>query len=117
VALPRRLAEKVCDLEGVGFDQTCAALTAAQIHRLVERLKNSTFTVTATRGFKEAMVTAGGIPLTEVNPNTYESKIVPNLFLTGEVLDLTGPSGGYNLQLAFSTGHLAGTVIAAKQSP
>ena len=58
------------------------------------------------------MVTAGGIPLTEVNPNTYESKIVPGLFLTGEVLDLTGPSGGYNLQLAFSTGHLAGTTIA-----
>jgi predicted flavoprotein YhiN len=113
-AIPRRLAEKVCDLESIGYDQACASLTAAQIHRLVERLKNCTFTVTATRGFKEAMVTAGGIPLTEVNPNTYESKIVPNLFVTGEVLDLTGPSGGYNLQLAFSTGHLAGTTIAAR---
>jgi predicted Rossmann fold flavoprotein len=113
-AIPRRLAEKICALETIGHEQACASLTASQIHRLVERLKNCTFTVTATRGFKEAMVTAGGIPLSEVNPNTYESKLVPNLFISGEVLDLTGPSGGYNLQLALSTGHLAGTVIAAR---
>jgi predicted flavoprotein YhiN len=115
--LPRRLAEKFCELEAIGFEQACSALTAAQIHRLVERLKNSAFMVTGTRGFKEAMVTAGGIPLSEVNPNTYESKIVRNLFVTGEVLDLTGPSGGYNLQLAFSTGHLAGTTIASRFEP
>jgi hypothetical protein len=57
------------------------------------------------------MVTAGGIALKEVEPRTMESKLVPGLFLTGEVLDLTGPSGGYNLQLAFSTGHLAGRTI------
>jgi predicted flavoprotein YhiN len=59
------------------------------------------------------MVTAGGVALTEVNPNTLESKLVPGLYLVGEVLDLTGPSGGYNLQLAFSTGHLAGESAAA----
>ncbi len=71
------------------------------------------FTITATRGFKEAMVTAGGVALSEVDPKTMQSKIVPGLYLAGEVLDLTGPSGGYNLQLAFSTGHLAGTSAAA----
>jgi predicted flavoprotein YhiN len=60
------------------------------------------------------MVTAGGIALSEVDPKTLESKITPNLFVTGEVLDLTGPSGGYNLQLAFSTGHLAGVEAARK---
>jgi predicted Rossmann fold flavoprotein len=112
--LPTRLAEKFCELELIPPEQPCATLTAAQIHRLTERLKNSRFTVHATRGFKEAMVTAGGIKLSEVDPRTLESKIVKNLFLTGEVLDLTGPSGGYNLQLAFSTGHLAGTTIGQR---
>ena len=82
-----------------------------------ERLKNCRFTIHGTRGFKEAMVTAGGVKLSEVNPNTLESKLLPNLFLAGEVLDLTGPSGGYNLQLAFSTGHLAGTAIAQRLLP
>ncbi len=114
LSLPARLAIKVCELEDISPDQVCAALTSAQIHRLVQRIKQSPFTITATRGFKEAMVTAGGVKLSEVNPNTMESKLVPNLYFTGEVLDLTGPSGGYNLQLAFSTGHLAARAIAQK---
>jgi predicted flavoprotein YhiN len=114
LTLPTRLAEKFLEIEQIPADQLAATLTSAQMHRLVERVKNSTFAIHATRGFKEAMVTAGGIKLSEVNPNTLESKILPNLFLTGEVLDLTGPSGGYNLQLAFSTGHLAGITIAQR---
>jgi predicted flavoprotein YhiN len=60
------------------------------------------------------MVTAGGVKLSEVDPRTMESKVVPGLYLTGEVMDLTGPSGGYNLQLAFSTGHLAGVRVAER---
>ncbi len=114
LGLPTRLAEKFCELEGISAEQACATLNAGQMHRLVERIKNSRFTVTGTRGFKEAMVTAGGVKLSEVDPRTMESKVVRNLFLTGEVLDLTGPSGGYNLQLAFSTGHLAGSVIGRR---
>ncbi len=113
-SLPTRLAEKFLELEEIPREQVCATLTSAQMHRLVERIKQSRFTVTGTRGFKEAMVTAGGVKLSEVDPKTMESKVCPNLFLTGEVLDLTGPSGGYNLQLAFSTGHLAGAVIAER---
>ncbi len=116
-SIPSRLAEKILELEQIPTDQPCSTLTSSQIHRLVERIKNCPFTIFATRGFKEAMVTAGGIKLTEVNPRTYESKICKNLFLTGEVLDLTGPSGGYNLQLAFSTGHLAGTIIGRALAP
>ncbi len=110
--LPQRLAEKFCELEEISTEQICADLNAGQIHRLIERLKVSRFTIFATRGFKEAMVTAGGVTLSEVDPHTYESKRVPGLYITGEVLDLTGPSGGYNLQLAFSTGHLAGVKAA-----
>jgi predicted flavoprotein YhiN len=117
LSLPTRLAEKFLELEDIAHDQPAATLTSAHIHRLVERIKNATFSIHNTRGFKEAMVTAGGIKLAEVNPNSLESKLVPSLFLTGEVLDLTGPSGGYNLQLAFSTAHLAGTVIADRLAP
>jgi predicted Rossmann fold flavoprotein len=112
LALPSRLVEQFLAMETVPFDQPCATLTSGHIHRLVQRIKRCEFTITGTRGFKEAMVTAGGIKLSEVDPRSGESKIVPNLFLAGEVLDLTGPSGGYNLQLAFSTGHLAGVSIA-----
>ncbi len=114
VMLPARLAEKILELEQIPLEQTCATLNARQIHRLVGRIKQCPFAITATRGFKEAMVTAGGVKLSEVNPRTMESRIVPNLFLSGEVLNLTGPSGGYNLQLAFSTGHLAGSVIGER---
>jgi predicted Rossmann fold flavoprotein len=114
LTLPARLAVKLCELEQISPDQPCATLTSAQIHRLVERLKRCPFTITATRGFGEAMVTAGGVSLREVDPHTLESKHVPGLFVAGELLDLTGPSGGYNLQLAFSTGHLAGATIARR---
>ncbi len=112
--IPTRLAEKFLELLHIPPNLPAAHLTAPHIHHLVERLKASRFSIHDTRGFKEAMVTAGGIALTQVNPHTYESKIVPHFFITGEVLDLTGPSGGYNLQLAFSTGHLAGTTIASR---
>ncbi len=113
-SLPGRVAEKFLELEGISREQACATLTSGQMHRLVERIKNCRFTVTGTRGFKEAMVTAGGVKLSEVDPRTMESRIVPELYLTGEVLDLTGPSGGYNLQLAFSTGRLAGVSVAER---
>jgi len=114
LSLPVRLAPALCILESISPEEPCAHLTTAQIHRLALRIKRCTFSITGTRGFKEAMVTAGGVSLAEVNPDTMESKIVPRLFLTGEVLDLTGPSGGYNLQLAFSTGSLAGTEVARR---
>jgi predicted Rossmann fold flavoprotein len=119
LSLPARLAVKVCELENISPDQICAELSSNQIHHLVERIKKCPFTITDTRGFKEAMVTAGGVKLSEVNPNTMESRLIPGFFLTGEVLDLTGPSGGYNLQLAFSTGRLAGisSAIQLKSPP
>ncbi len=64
--------------------------------------------VSSYRSFKEAIVTAGGVNLNEVNPRTMESKTISGLYLAGEVLDLNGNTGGYNLQAAFSTGWLAG---------
>ena len=64
--------------------------------------------LSGTRGFAKAEVTAGGVSLSEVDSRTMQSKIVPGLFLAGEVLDLDGPIGGYNFQAAWSTGYLAG---------
>ena len=110
--IPHRLADMFCRLAEIDSQQVCANLTGRQMQELVEHLKATAFTIYATRGFKEAMVTAGGVRLDEINPNTMQSRINPRLFLAGEVLDLTGPSGGYNLQLAFSTGYLAGVSIA-----
>lgn len=113
-SLPSRLVAKFLQLTGTPETTVCSSVTKAQMHQLIERIKNTGVEVYATRGFKEAMVTAGGVKLDEVNPNTMESRVCPDLFLAGEVLDLTGPSGGYNLQLAFSTGYLAGECIAGK---
>ena len=69
-------------------------------------------TVTGTRSFREAIVTQGGVQVKEVNPSTMESKIIPGLYLAGEMLDIDAVTGGYNITLAWSTGHLAGNNAA-----
>ena len=75
---------------------------------LIRLIKNLPLTVTGARGFQEAIITRGGISVKDVNPSTMESKKVEGLFFAGEVLDLDAFTGGYNLQIAWSTGHLAG---------
>ena len=75
---------------------------------LLELLKAFPFTITKLRGFKEAIITQGGIDVSEINPSTMESKKVKGLYFAGEVIDIDALTGGFNLQLAFSTGHLAG---------
>ena len=79
--------------------------------RLGRWMKGVTFTLTGTHDWNEAIVTQGGVALNEVNPKTMESKLVPGLYLVGELLDLDADTGGYNLQLAFSTGHAAGMAV------
>ena len=75
-------------------------------------IKNVPMTVTGTRNFNEAIITRGGVSVKEVNPSTMESKLVKGLFFAGEVLDLDAETGGFNLQIAWSTGHLAGECAA-----
>ena len=97
-----------------GAAETKAAnLTAAQAARLVEHLTELPLHVTATEGFGKAMVTRGGVALQEIHPETLESRRVPGLYFAGEIVDLDGPCGGYNLQWAFSSGRLAGRSAAA----
>lgn len=79
--------------------------------KIVTLLKDLTFTLTGTHGWDKAIVTQGGVALKEVNPKTFESRMVPGLFLAGELLDLDADTGGYNLQIAFSTGHAVGMAL------
>jgi len=83
-------------------------INGAERKRLLQFLKDCTFTLTGTGDYNTAVVTQGGVSLAEVNPKTMESKLVPGLYFAGEVLDLDADTGGYNLQLAFTTGHAAG---------
>ena len=84
------------------------------IERLIEKLKNTRFPVKGVRGFEYCQISAGGVPVSEVDPQTLESRRVKRLFLTGETLDVVGPCGGYNLQYAFSSGALAGRAAAGE---
>ena len=86
-------------------------INGAERKRLAKFLKNVEFTLTGTRDFDEAIVTQGGVSLKEVNPSTLESKLVGGLHFAGEVLDLDADTGGYNLQIAFSTGYAAGMSV------
>lgn len=82
-----------------------SAMTEANALELIDKIKNLRFTVASHRGFREAVITVGGVSLEEVNPRTMESLKIKNLYLGGELLDLDADTGGYNLQLAFTTAH------------
>ena len=86
-------------------------LTGEERRRLRDWLKSVQFTLTGTHDWNEAVVTQGGVSLAEVNPKTMESRLVKGLYLVGELLDLDADTGGYNLQIAFSTGHAAGEAV------
>lgn len=79
--------------------------------RLIGTIKNLEFTLTGLRGFNEAIITQGGVSVRNVDPSTMESKKVSGLYFAGEVLDLDAVTGGFNLQIAWSTGHLAGMSV------
>ncbi len=106
--LPRRLAEVLLREAGVNPQAKAGELSKAHRAAIVEAIKRLRIPITGTRGFAKAEVTAGGVLLDEVDSRTMQSKLVPGLFLAGEILDLDGPIGGYNFQAAFSTGWLAG---------
>jgi len=105
--MPAALARVVLDLADVSSDTKVARLSREQNRRLIMLIKNLPLTISGTEGFSKAMVTRGGIALDEVYPKTLESKLVCGLFFAGEILDVDGPCGGFNLQWAFSSGRLA----------
>lgn len=110
--IPRALADTLLELAGIAPGHTFARLSAAQETALRQQLTALPLTVRATGGFAESMVTAGGVSLKQVRSDTLESRLHPGLYFAGEILDLDGPTGGWNLQWAFCSGVLAGTCAA-----
>jgi hypothetical protein len=115
LGIPDRLARILPELAGISSDSTGAHLTAASRNRLIGILTECPLEVSAVGDLSVAMVTQGGISLSEVNPKTMESKLVPGLYFAGEVLDIDGDTGGFNLQAAFSTGFLAAHGIRSRR--
>jgi predicted Rossmann fold flavoprotein len=110
-AIPRRLAETLLARAEIAPERRAAELGRGERQCLVEAIKSLAIPLEGARGFEKAEVTAGGVSLDEVDSSTMQSKLVPNLYWAGEVLDLDGPIGGYNFQAAFSTGWLAGISV------
>ena len=111
--LPQSLIPIIIKLSGIEPTRETNSVRKEERERLVDLLQHLTLTVSGVRPITEAIVTAGGVSVKEVNPKTMASKVVDGLFLAGEVLDVDGYTGGYNLQAAFSTGHCAGVAAAA----
>ena len=110
--LPKSLADAVSAAAGIDPAMRPAAVPRTRRRALAEHLAALPLTVIGTEGWDHAMVTRGGVSLKEVDPRTLESRRLPGLFFAGEILDLDGPCGGFNLQWAFSSGRLAGTSSA-----
>jgi predicted Rossmann fold flavoprotein len=105
--LPLSLIPVILELANLNAEKLANQVNAKERKAIRNRMKALQFQVTGVRSFREAIVTAGGVNLNEINPKTMQSKIHPNLFFAGEVLDLDAETGGYNLQIAFSTARLA----------
>ncbi len=111
--LPARLTTVITDLSHIDPDKPVHQITKEERIRLAGLLQQFTFTVTGTRPLAEAIVTAGGVSTKEINPATMASRLIPGLYFAGEVIDIDGFTGGFNLQAAFSTGYVAGRAAAA----
>ena len=110
--LPQRLIPVVCDMAYLDEEKFINQISREERHRLLAALKNFCVPITSTRPLAEAIVTAGGVSVKEINPKTMESKLIHGLHFAGEVMDVDGYTGGYNLQAAFSSGHAAGMAAA-----
>lgn len=106
--LPSKMIPVIVKLSGIDADKPVNLITREERERLVKLLKELELTVSSERGFAEAIITGGGVSVKDINPSTMESKLVENLFFAGEMIDVDALTGGFNLQIAWSTGHLAG---------
>lgn len=112
--LPKKLIPVIVELSGIAQDKKVNNVTKEERKRLLSLLKGLPLTITGTAGYNEAVITCGGICVDEIDPGTMESKLVKNLHFAGEVLDVDAYTGGYNLQIAFSSGFTAGEGVLAQ---
>ena len=110
--LPQKIIPVIVKLSGIDARKKVNEITKEERARLLETIKGLTLTLTEKRPVSEAIITSGGVNVREINPKTMESKIVSGLYFAGEVIDVDAYTGGFNLQIAFSTGYLAGKSAA-----
>ena len=108
--VPDKLVPLILELSDVPHDKPVEYISEEEISEFVTLLKNIIFHINGLWNYKNAIITRGGINLKEVDPMTMRSKICENLYFAGEALDLNGPSGGFNLQMCWSTGYVAGSI-------
>lgn len=108
---PAKLIPVMVELSGIDAEKKVYDVTREERRSFVSLVQHLPLTVTGTGGFEEAVITQGGIQVSEVNPSSMESRLCENLYFAGEMLDIDALTGGYNLQLAWSTGHLAGASV------
>ena len=106
--LPAKLRPVIIELSGIEEEKKVHEITKEERLNLLRLIKDFHMTLTGLRGYNEAIITKGGISVKEIDPGTMESKLIKNLYFAGEVLDLDAVTGGYNLQIAWATGYLAG---------
>ena len=106
--LPKGLIEEFVSRLDFGANKKIHDLTKQNRQQIINTLKNFTFDIKALKPVEYGIVTSGGVDIKQINANTMESKLVPNLYFVGEVLDVDAVTGGYNIQIALSTGYLAG---------
>jgi predicted Rossmann fold flavoprotein len=110
--LPQKLIPVCISQTGISADKVCNQITSSERRKLRNWLKNFRLIITGHRSFRQAIITAGGVDTTEIDPRTMASRRIVGLYFAGEVLDVDADTGGYNLQAAFSTGWLAGLSAA-----
>jgi len=108
---PVKLIPIMIRLSGIEPEKKVNEISREERRSFAELIKNLPLTVKGVRGFNEAIITRGGVSVKDVNPSTMESKKVNGLFIAGELLDLDAMTGGFNLQIAWSTGYLAGQSV------
>ena len=112
VLYPTKMTPVMIELSGISPDKKVNEVTKAERERLIQLTKHFPLTATGLRDYNEAIITRGGVSVKEINPSTMESKLVTGLYFAGEVLDLDAVTGGFNLQIAWSTGYAAGCAMA-----
>lgn len=114
--LPQKLIPIIIKLSGIDPDKQVNSITREERHRVVSLLKKLDMNVSGLLGFDYSLVTSGGINIKEIDPKTMRSKLIKNLYFAGEIIDIDGPTGGYNLQMCWTTGYIAGQSSAIKEN-
>ena len=109
--LPKKMIMPLIEMASINPYKKVNEVTKEEREHLVKLIKKIPLHILSTRSYNEAIITRGGVSVKDINPKNMESKLSPNIYFVGEVLDLDAKTGGYNLQIAWSTGYLAGSSI------